>query len=161
MGKQRWKSVGLPGAFAPWVRRLQGVGGSYVVRDATSHRTLYNGQAANLYQALTRHFQRWRGSTAGPVFDRTAVEVAVRISPAPRPGGYRFVLSRSGYELRPVVGADLAARHVPAGDAAVELVAGMLQGLKPEELAKLKDRLEENPPCTSPSSPSSAPRSER
>ena len=67
--------------YDAWLQALKGQPGAYVIRDRRTRRVLYVGEAHNrgggLYDAITRHFQAWRGRTAGVSFDRSAVEVAV------------------------------------------------------------------------------------
>ena len=73
-------------AWAPWLRELGGCHGAYVVREVTRDGpvTLYVGEShsARLRDTLQRHFQLWRGYTAGVTFDRSrrALQVAVAIT---------------------------------------------------------------------------------
>jgi hypothetical protein len=66
-------------AYAPWVRELRHRNGVYVVRSRGEREVLYVGEShsCRLYSTLTRHFQYWKGYTAGTTYDRDHVEVAV------------------------------------------------------------------------------------
>ncbi len=61
------------------MRELHGRAGTYRIRSASSKHELKRGRSGDVYGALTRHFQRWRGSTRGPTFDRHRVEVLVEL----------------------------------------------------------------------------------
>lgn len=82
-GRPSWRRIIGTRGYAPWVRALRGISGAYRVRAVDTRQELYRGRARDLYSALTRHFQRWRGATAGPIFERSAVEVAVDLDPVP------------------------------------------------------------------------------
>lgn len=79
MAQNSWRSVVGDRGFASWVRELHGRAGTYSIRAVASKRELKQGRSGELYGALTRHFQRWRGSTRGPTFDRHRVEVLVQV----------------------------------------------------------------------------------
>jgi excinuclease UvrABC nuclease subunit len=70
---------------AKWVTTLKGKSGVYVIRERGFWGSvLYVGESHSdrLYATLLRHFQHWTGSTAGPTFPVSKVEVAViRTSP--------------------------------------------------------------------------------
>jgi hypothetical protein len=70
---------------APWVKTLSGRSGAYVIRDRASRRVLYVGEShtGRLRKTLLRHFQRWKGQTAGKTYRPGSVEVAIRICPPP------------------------------------------------------------------------------
>lgn len=72
-------------SYATWVRELRFRNGVYVVRDRTGRDVLYVGEShsGRLYSTLTRHFQYWKGYTAGTTYDRDHVEVAVSHLDAP------------------------------------------------------------------------------
>lgn len=61
-----FSDVGSAGAFAPWVRALDGYSGAYVIaerpRGSGPAVVVYVGEshAGRLYDTLTRHFQKWR-----------------------------------------------------------------------------------------------------
>jgi hypothetical protein len=89
-----YRPIGSSGEPYPdWVRALKGKAGVYVIRDADSEEIVYVGSSAGrLYDTLTRHFQTWRrykgfwsgqyaeGHDPGLTYDRSSVEVAVRIT---------------------------------------------------------------------------------
>jgi hypothetical protein len=89
-----YRPLGASGERYPeWVRELDGKSGVYVIRDASSHETLYVGSSSTrLYDTLTRHLQQWRrykgywrgqygeGHDPGLTYKRAAVEVAVRLT---------------------------------------------------------------------------------
>ena len=68
-----------------WLRDLRRRCGVYVIRRRNDKQVLYVGEShtGRLYKTITRHFQAWSGKTAGPLYDRQAVEVAVRVTPPP------------------------------------------------------------------------------
>lgn len=72
-------------AVAIWVRALKGKSGVYVIRERGFFGSvLYVGEShtGRLYSTMLRHFQRWKGATAGVTFDVSKVEVAVIRTPA-------------------------------------------------------------------------------
>lgn len=74
-------------AVAEWVRALKGKSGVYVIRERGFFGSvLYVGESHSnrLYSTLLRHFQRWKGATAGVTFADSKVEVAVVRCPAAR-----------------------------------------------------------------------------
>ncbi len=91
-----YRRVGARGdAYPDWVRALKDRSGVYIIRDAETHETLYVGSSTGrLYDTLTRHFQIWRrwkgfwagqfaeGHDPGLTYDRSKVEVAVRLTRA-------------------------------------------------------------------------------
>jgi hypothetical protein len=82
--------------YPEWVRALRGQSGVYVVRDRGTREVLYVGEShtGNLYETMTRHFQRWTrwkrwwdgqyadtsGHDPGLTYARDAVEVAARVT---------------------------------------------------------------------------------
>lgn len=82
-----FRALGKAGAYPAWLRALRGRSGVYVVRELGwfgpgSIAYVGESHSGRLYQTLTRHFQRWRGPTSGPTFDRADVEVAVAVTKA-------------------------------------------------------------------------------
>ena len=72
-------------AVAGWVKALKGKSGVYVIRQpGFLGEVLFVGEShtGRLYSTLLRHFQRWKGPTAGPTFPVSKVEVAVIRTPA-------------------------------------------------------------------------------
>src|SRR6202000_2324388 len=72
-------------AIADWAKALKGKSGVYIIRErGFLGSVLYVGEshAGRLYSTLLRHFQRWKGPTAGPTFAVSSVEVAVVRTPA-------------------------------------------------------------------------------
>lgn len=70
--------------WAEFIRETKGKSGVYVIREDNiiGHlfgAVLYVGESHTdrLYSTITRHFQHWRGKTAGPTYDPTTVVVAV------------------------------------------------------------------------------------
>lgn len=75
-----------PDRFPDWLRALRNQSGVYVIRDRQTARVLYVGEshANQLYDTLTRHFQRWRDPRRPrATYRRNAVEIAVRTMPSP------------------------------------------------------------------------------
>lgn len=73
--------------IAEWVRELKGKSGVYVIRErGFLGSVLYIGEShsGRLYSTLLRHFQKWRGKTAGVTFAASKVEVAIVRCPANR-----------------------------------------------------------------------------
>ena len=79
---------------AQWVKELKGKSGVYVIREKAHPivaffemaEILYIGEShtGNIKKTLLRHFQRWKGKTAGATFDPAKVEVAIVRCPANR-----------------------------------------------------------------------------
>jgi hypothetical protein len=83
-------------AYPEWVRALRDQSGVYVIRDRGTREVLYVGEShsGNLYETMTRHFQRWTrwkrwwdgqyadtsGHDPGITYARDAVEVATRVT---------------------------------------------------------------------------------
>lgn len=73
------------GEYAPWLARLAGQHGVYVIRTRRTKRkaalVLYVGESHThrLRETLQRHFQAWTGSTAGPTFKAGDTLVAVQV----------------------------------------------------------------------------------
>lgn len=67
-----------------WLRALDGRSGVYVIRSRDSGTILYVGEShtGNLYDTIARHFQAWRGRSAGWRGDRNRVVIAVETCPA-------------------------------------------------------------------------------
>ena len=78
--------VDSKGDYLPWVCALKNLSGAYVIRSK-SGRILYVGEShtGRLKSTLCRHFSEWRDSPERKhhVYNRRAVEVAVRITPPP------------------------------------------------------------------------------
>jgi len=82
------------GEIAPWVKALQGKSGVYLIREKAGAlapvldmaEMLYIGESHTdrLYSTVLRHFQHWKGKTAGPTFQASKVDVAVVRCPAAR-----------------------------------------------------------------------------
>ena len=82
---EKWRSVVHPKnhkRYASWVLALRGKHGAYLIRDTVDHVVLYAGEShsGQLYETLTRHFQRWKGYTAGTTYRRDEVEVRVKVT---------------------------------------------------------------------------------
>ncbi|MFT3700200.1 MAG: hypothetical protein QM831_44045 [Kofleriaceae bacterium] len=89
-----YRAIGSRGQPYPeWIRALKDKAGVYLIRDRTTGELVYIGSSAGrLYQTLTRHFQSWRrfksfwrgqygrGHDPGLTYDRSSVEVAVRLT---------------------------------------------------------------------------------
>lgn len=78
-----YRPVGESGDPWPdWVRQLKHSSGVYAIRSRRRHIPLYVGEShrKRLYDTLTRHFQSWSGPKAGPTYDRSRVEVAIRLT---------------------------------------------------------------------------------
>jgi hypothetical protein len=77
----RFRRLPPRGSYPAWLRALRGRSGVYVFRAAATRRPLLVGRSSSgrLYQALTRHLQAWSGETAGAVYARGDVELAVAI----------------------------------------------------------------------------------
>lgn len=73
------------GEYAPWVANLAGEHGVYVIRTRRTKRkaplVLYVGESHThrLRETLQRHFQQWKGHTAGPTFKASDTMVAVEV----------------------------------------------------------------------------------
>jgi len=79
-----FKSVKEGRDVADWVKNLKGRSGVYIIREAVLFgEVLYAGESHTnrLYSTLLRHFQHWKGPTAGPTFPVSNVEVAVVRTP--------------------------------------------------------------------------------
>lgn len=74
---------GLEADWPLFVKELRGKSGVYVIRSKDDKRTLYVGEShtGRLKKTLLRHFQNWSGKTAGPTYTRSAVEIAVLVTP--------------------------------------------------------------------------------
>lgn len=88
-----YRPVGHRGEPYPeWLRALRGQSGVYVIRE--NGVVVYVGEShtGRVYETLTRHFQAWRrwksfwdgqygeGHDPGLTYDRSTVEVAVRVT---------------------------------------------------------------------------------
>ena len=73
------------GEFLEWLHSLRNLSGAYVIRAKSNHRTLYVGEShtGNLSKTIKRHFYPWRDDPERRhnVYDRNAVEIAVRLTP--------------------------------------------------------------------------------
>ena len=73
------------GDYAPWLARLAGQHGVYVIRTRRTKRkaplVLYVGESHThrLRETLQRHFQQWNGQTSGPTFKAEETVVAVQV----------------------------------------------------------------------------------
>jgi hypothetical protein len=94
-GSLSYRPIGGRGEPYPdWVRALKGRSGVYVIRERGVVVYVGESSANRLYETLTRHFQTWRrakgfwkggyaeGHDPGLTYDRTSVEVAVRMTSA-------------------------------------------------------------------------------
>ena len=122
-----YRPIGASGEPYPeWVRTLKGKAGVYVIRDIESRDVVYVGSSAGrLYDTLTRHFQVWRrykgfwrgqygeGHDPGLTYERSSVEVAVRLtSPSRSLDEEMRLIAR----IRPrdnLIGQAVAAEEVP------------------------------------------------
>lgn len=78
--------------FSEWVAGLKGKSGVYVIREKTNalveflelYQVLYIGESHTnrLASTLLRHFQHWKGKTAGHTFAESKVEIAIVRCPA-------------------------------------------------------------------------------
>lgn len=71
---------------AAWVKALKDKSGVYLIAKrpaivltffAPSVEYIGESHSGTLYKTLLRHFQRWKGPTAGPTFDPGEVHVAI------------------------------------------------------------------------------------
>lgn len=73
------------GEFLDWLHSLRNRSGAYVIRSKSNRRTHYVGEShtGNLAKTIKRHFYPWRDDPERRhnVYDRHAVEVAVRLTP--------------------------------------------------------------------------------
>ena len=79
-----YRRLGRRGERYPeWVQALKGQSGVYVIRHEGHIVYVGESHSGRLYEAMTRHFQRWkrRNQALGLVYDRESVEVATRIVP--------------------------------------------------------------------------------
>jgi len=81
-----YKSVcDAKGDFLPWLNALRNMSGAYVIRHKASGKTLYVGDShtGNLAKTIKRHFYPWRDDPERRhnVYDRQAIEIAVRLTP--------------------------------------------------------------------------------
>lgn len=69
------------GRYPAWVSLIAGKSGVYVIRSLRGERILYVGEShtGRLRKTLLRHFQAWTGVTAGVIYNRATIEVAVCI----------------------------------------------------------------------------------
>lgn len=97
-----YRPVGDPGdPYPDWIQDIRDKSGVYVIRERDADGdpiVVYVGQSSTgrLYETLTRHLQQWRryktfwkdqygeGHDPGLTYDRAAVDVAVKITPASR-----------------------------------------------------------------------------
>lgn len=88
-----YRPVGVRGEDYPdWVRALKGKAGVYIIRETGGEIVYVGSSAGQLYDTLTRHFQRWRrwkgfwkgqyaeGHDPGMTYPRSSVEVAIRLT---------------------------------------------------------------------------------
>ena len=70
------------GEWAEWVRELVEASGVYEIRERGRSAVVYVGEShtGKLYGTLTRHFQWWRGPTAGASYNRRAVKIRVMLT---------------------------------------------------------------------------------
>lgn len=78
----RWCKPGPAGPFPPWLRATVGRCGVYAIRSVRSGEVMYVGEShtGRLYETLTRHLQFWKGPKAGPTYERSDVEVKIRVT---------------------------------------------------------------------------------
>jgi len=78
-----YRAIGESGEYPDFIRSIDGRSGSYVIRDKKNRQILYVGEShtGRLKKTLLRHFQRWKGKTAGNTYKRHLVEVAIRLTP--------------------------------------------------------------------------------
>jgi len=84
-----FRPLGERGAYPDWLRALRGRSGAYAIREASfaNDAVVYIGEShtGNLYDTITRHFQRkpfWelrftQQHDPGTVYERSACKVAV------------------------------------------------------------------------------------
>jgi hypothetical protein len=96
----QYRAPYVAGKPAPWVSAIGERSGAYVIRDARTRRVLYVGEShtGRLRKTLLRHFQRWKGQTAGKTYEPGRVEVAIRVCPPPSAVGAQ---NRLIVKLRP------------------------------------------------------------
>jgi excinuclease UvrABC nuclease subunit len=85
----KFQAIKNGGRFEPWVNETKGKSGVYIIKENTivGHvfgTVLYVGEShtGKLYSTMTRHFQRWKGETAGPVYNPENVVVQVILTEA-------------------------------------------------------------------------------
>ena len=91
------RALGPGPGWPKWLSRLRGKSGAYVIRECqgwgirscAGGTVVYVGEShtAGLYGTLTRHFQKWNGSTAGTTYDRARCSVAVVVTSDKRERG--------------------------------------------------------------------------
>ncbi len=82
-----FRSISTGRGFLPWLKaETKGKSGAYLIRDSGffGGEIVYVGEShtGRLFQTITRHFQRWKGKTAGPTYPRSKVQVAIVRCPA-------------------------------------------------------------------------------
>ena len=86
------------GNFTDWLNALRNQSGAYIIRHRRTRRILYVGEShtGNLAKTLKRHFYPWRDNPERKhnIYDRHAVEVAVRVTPPPAAVGAQDNLIR-------------------------------------------------------------------
>jgi hypothetical protein len=86
MSLSNFRQVSSKGEYALWLSRTAGANGVYIIRKRATRSNkkpviLYVGESHThrLRETLQRHFQQWKGETAGPTFDAARTEVAIEI----------------------------------------------------------------------------------
>jgi excinuclease UvrABC nuclease subunit len=80
-----YQTVKVGNNVAAWVKTLKNRSGVYIIRErGFLGEVVYVGEShtGRLDKTLMRHFQHWKGPTAGPTFAVSAVEVAIVRTPA-------------------------------------------------------------------------------
>jgi len=86
------------GVFAEWLNALRNQSGAYVIRNRRNHEVFYVGvsYSGRLAKTIKRHFYEWNDDAerVHHVYDRQAVEVAVRLTPPTTAAGAEANLIR-------------------------------------------------------------------
>lgn len=83
MALSRFRPIRTDKGYAPWLAEAAGAHGVYVIRQRARKGkpaiVLYVGESHThrLRETLQRHYQQWKGQTAGPTFDAAETEVAM------------------------------------------------------------------------------------
>ena len=85
MALSRYRELGSAGTDWPeWLRALRWSSGVYVIRRTSDGVIVYVGESHTdrLAGTVQRHFQKWRGYTAGTTYQRGRHEIAIEETPA-------------------------------------------------------------------------------
>lgn len=85
MALSRYRELGSQGTDWPeWLRVLRWSSGVYVIRASSTGEIVYVGESHTdrLASTVQRHFQRWKGYTAGTTYQRGRHEIAIEETPA-------------------------------------------------------------------------------